>query len=202
MRFEKKDLEASLECCFGDVLVGDEGVSGISLILGDVGAFSTRTYMSCVAACVERTGDRGGDLGERGDCAGPAATTSLVGKLAVSFRGFPKFNGETLAALPGGMLMQDVHDTGRNADCRAAVLPRRRVAVLPCQIAAFQTRQDATKQEMVRQIGERISFVIVDTGFYEEIEQAVLKSRKLLIVAVLLFRLHAEFVSVFLLVCW
>lgn len=68
MRFEKNDLEASRECCLGDVLVGEEGATVVPLNTGEAGVFSG---LSCVSNVVDEfganVGDRGGDRGERAE---------------------------------------------------------------------------------------------------------------------------------------
>lgn len=64
IRFEKKDFEASLLCCLGDNLVGDDGASGCPPISGEVVMWSGRICIADVLAWAGKAGDRGGDRGE------------------------------------------------------------------------------------------------------------------------------------------
>ena len=86
MRFEKKDLEASLECCCGgcdgEARFGEEGKSRVGPMPGEAGPDSGRTRMSMLAAaaCAVRDGDRGGECGERGDSADRGLSESTVGE--------------------------------------------------------------------------------------------------------------------------
>lgn len=67
MILEKKDFEASLECCFGDTLPGETGASGEVPNLGEAGPFSALICMSRVVVAPLRAGDRGGERGDLGE---------------------------------------------------------------------------------------------------------------------------------------
>jgi len=64
IRLEKKDFEASLECCLGDVLPGEEGKSDRVPILGEAEPFSDRICMFVFADRPWRAGDKGGEIGD------------------------------------------------------------------------------------------------------------------------------------------
>lgn len=50
IRFEKKDFEASLACCLGDVLDGEDGASGIPPNSGEAVMLSGRICIANVLA--------------------------------------------------------------------------------------------------------------------------------------------------------
>lgn len=109
MRFEKNDLEASRECCLGDIFVGEEGATAVPFNTGEAGVFSDLICVSSVVDdCGMNAGDKGGDRGERGDsviCGFPPPFTEDG---MMSLLELLRFKGETLLALLVGIAMHDV----------------------------------------------------------------------------------------------
>lgn len=62
--FEKIDFDASRECSFGDVLPGDEDISGRAPILGESDPSAGRICMFMFGGRPWRAGDKGGEPGD------------------------------------------------------------------------------------------------------------------------------------------
>lgn len=111
MRFEKKDFEASLECCLGEVLPGEEGVSDTSPILGETAPFSVRICMSMFVERAGRPGDRGGDLGDCVEAVERALKVPIFGECGPSLLVLFRSRGGTFGAL--GILTKRAYPVGR-----------------------------------------------------------------------------------------
>lgn len=117
IKLEKNDFEASRECCFGDVLLGEQGTSGVVLIAGEIGPFSARMCVSMFVDWLGRLGERGGDRGERGESTERALSVPRWGDCEeTSFLELFKFKGGMFEGL--GILARRVYPAGLDARSR------------------------------------------------------------------------------------
>jgi len=98
--FEKKDFDASRECNFGDVLSGDEDISGRTPILGESDLSAGRICMFMFGDRPWRAGDKGGEPGDCGESVDRALRVPMFGDWAMSLLELIfRFSGGTLGAL-------------------------------------------------------------------------------------------------------